>query len=79
MGVNDNSGGLNFKGIYWFVEFKSICRWLHFVNLQCRLILKYILGDNGNWELTKVKNILAWSQIWPLKRGASVNNQLLFS
>ena len=54
--------------------------WLHyFVNLQGRLILKYILGDNENWELTQVKNILAWSQIWPLKRVASVNNQLLFS
>ena len=51
--------------------------YINFVNLQCRLI--YILGDNGNWELMQVKNILALSQIWPLKRGASVNNQLLFS
>ena len=65
MGVTENSGGLNFKGIYLFVEFWNLSAgWLHlFVNLQGRLILKYTLGDNGNWELMQIKNILAWSQI----------------
>ena len=49
MRVTDNSGGLNLRAstnlwnseIYLQVDYT-------FVNLQGRLILKYILGDNGN-------------------------------
>ena len=60
------------------MEFKSICIWL---NLHiCRLILN--IYSRRQWKLRisiLVKNILSWNQIWPLKRGTSVNNQYPFS